>query len=224
MSKNSLHILYSLKPGFITLKGGAMICRLQNQPNVTLMLSLMVGCFFMVFVTSAEGKNQGELTVVEDVDLTRYLGLWYEIAKIPVWFQKGCAGGTSAEYSLLKEGVVSVVNRCCTEEGKLKEAKGRAWVVDKKTPAKLKVSFVSLIGFWLFGGKYWIIDLDPDYKYTVIGHPNRELGWILSRTPSLSEDVLQGIAERLKDKGYDFAQFEMTNQTGVTCFSETPSK
>ena len=115
--------------------------------------------FFLLSLVSAEPGNKKELTVVDNVDLSRYLGRWYEIALIPVWFQKGCAGGTTAEYSLFKDGVVNVVNKCCTEDGKVKEAKGRAWVVDKKHPAKLKVSFVSLLGLWLFKGDYWIIDL-----------------------------------------------------------------
>jgi apolipoprotein D and lipocalin family protein len=156
---------------------------------------------------------------VEDVDLSRYIGRWYEIALIPVWFQKECAGGTTAEYTLVKDGVVSVVNKCCTKDGKVKEAKGRAWVVDKKNPAKLKVSFFSLFGFWLFAGHYWIIDLDPEYQYAVIGHPSRELGWILSRTPKLPEGILKSIAERLETNGYDFLKFKMTNQTD---FSSVP--
>jgi apolipoprotein D and lipocalin family protein len=157
--------------------------------------------------------NRAEPAVAENVDLSRYLGRWYEIARIPVWFQKECACGTTAEYTLVKDGVVSVVNRCSTSQGEVKEAKGRAWVVDKKTPAKLKVSFFPLFGFWLFGGHYWIIDLDPDYQYAVIGHPKRTLGWILSRTPRLSEEVLDAIAERLEANGYSFSQFKMSNQT-----------
>ena len=173
--------------------------------------------FFLVSLVSAEPDNKKELTVVDNVDLSRYLGRWYEIALIPVWFQKGCAGGTTAEYSLFKEGVVNVVNRCCTEDGKVKEAKGRAWVVDKKHPAKLKVSFVSLLGLWLFKGDYWIIDLDPDYRYAVVGHPGRDLGWILSRTPTLPENVLQGIRERLTANGYDFSRFKMTSQSESGC-------
>ena len=183
-------------------------------PCFTVLIGLS---FFLVSFVSAEPGNKKELTVVDNVDLSRYLGHWYEIGLIPVWFQKGCAGGTTAEYSLFKEGVVNVVNRCCTEDGKVKEAKGRAWVVDKKHPAKLKVSFVSLLGLWLFKGDYWIIDLDPDYRYAVVGHPGRDLGWILSRTPTLPENVLQGIGERLTANGYDFSRFKMTNQSESGC-------
>lgn len=161
-----------------------------------------------------------ELQVVERVDLSRYLGKWYEIAHIPVFFQKGCAGGTTATYSLIKEGTVGVENQCCTSDGKKKVARGRAWVVDKNTNAKLKVSFFSILGFHLFAGDYWIIDLGPEYEYAVVGHPSRSIGWILSRTPSLSPDVLRGIAERLEAKGYDFSRFKMTNQIDYKCSAE----
>ena len=194
----------------------------QSLPKIFQFFTILVVCS-IVFnsIVSAEPENKTELKVVENVDLSRYLGRWYEIALIPVWFQKGCAGGTTAEYSLFKDGVVNVVNRCCSEDGKVKEAKGRAWVVDNKNPAKLKVSFVSLFGLWLFKGDYWIIDLDPDYMYAVVGHPGRDLGWILSRTPTLSEEVLQGIAERLTANGYDFSRFKMTNQTEISCSPAT---
>jgi len=165
-------------------------------------------------------KGSGELQVVGQVDLSRYLGKWYEIAHIPVFFQKGCAGGTTATYTLVKEGTVGVVNQCCTSDGQKKEARGRAWVVDKKTNAKLKVSFVSFFGFYLFAGDYWIIDLGSDYEYAVVGHPSRNIGWILSRTPTLPADVLKGIGERLKAQGYDFSQFKMTNQTDYKCSPE----
>ncbi len=189
-----------------------------NTPLTISMVPLLVVVFCLgMMVSSVESDDPSakrtEPAVVENVDLSRYLGRWYEIAHIPVWFQKECACGTTAEYTLVKDGVVSVVNRCYTSQGKLKEAKGRAWVVDRKTPAKLKVSFFSLFGFWLFGGHYWIIDLDPDYQYVVVGHPKRTLGWILSRTPQLSEEVLDAIAERLEVNGYSISQFKLSDQT-----------
>lgn len=167
--------------------------------------------------STASNTEPAEVKVVKEVDLNRYVGKWYEIALIPVWFQKGCDSGSTAEYSLTENDEINVVNRCCTKEGTLKEAKGRAWIVDKSCPAKLKVGFFSVLGFWPFKGDYWIIDLDPDYRYVVIGHPSRKLGWILSRTPSLPQDTLSGIVERLKQNGYNFSDFKMTNQTEVKC-------
>ena len=217
VDKNQPNNLLRIKKMHMTLNHSLI----KLLPFITVFIgsSLLLTSF-----SSAELENKTELTVVDNVDLSRYLGLWYEIGFIPVWFQKGCAGGTTAEYSLFKDGVVNVVNRCCTGDGKVKEAKGRAWVVDNKIPAKLKVSFVSLLGLWLFKGHYWIIDLDPDYHYAVVGHPSRDLGWILSRTPTLSEKVLQGIAERLTANGYDFSRFKMTNQTEISCSPATQEK
>lgn len=168
-------------------------------------------------VSTASNTGTAEVNVVNEVDLNRYIGKWYEIASIPVWFQKDCDSGSTAEYSLTENGEITVVNRCCTREGALKEANGRAWIVDKNCPAKLKVGFFSVLGFWPFKGDYWIIDLDADYRYVVIGHPSRKLGWILSRTPELAQDILSGIAERLQQNGYTFSDFKMTNQTDVPC-------
>lgn len=198
-----------------------MILSLHDLQRVLPLSSFLCLLFLLVGLlplnVAASGSSTDELKVVNSVDLNRYVGTWYEIALIPVWFQRDCAGGTTAEYTLGKGGVINVINRCCTEDGGVKEAKGRAWVVDKNSPAKLKVSFVSLLGLWLFGGHYWIIDLDPDYQYAVIGHPDRKIGWILSRTPQLAQDVLDGIAERLRQNGYNFSDFKMTNQKDVGC-------
>ena len=182
-------------------------------------LLLMAVCSFGAGSLRAEdaGSVPNELQVVDHVELSRYLGAWYEVASIPVWFQKDCAGGTKASYTLNKDGTIRVLNQCCTKDGQKKEARGQAWVVDKKTSAKLKVSFFSLFGFWLFAGDYWVIDLGPNYEYAVIGHPGRSIGWILSRTPVLSEETLRGIGERLIAIGYNFSQFKMTNQTDSAC-------
>ncbi len=187
----------------------------------SLLLMMLLSFFASQSIKAANPDiATGELQVVDHVDLSRYLGKWYEVASIPVWFQKECAGGTTATYTLVKEGSVRVLNQCCTKNGVKKQAQGRAWVVDKKTNAKLKVSFFSLFGFWLFAGDYWIIDLGPNYEYAVVGHPDRNIGWILSRTPTLPADVLKGIGERLTAQGYDFSQFKMTNQIDYKCTPE----
>ena len=202
--------------------------RERGMQNITLSI-IASGCAVLALVclltlgnarAADPADSSGELQVVSQVDLSRYLGKWYEIAHIPVFFQRGCAGGTTATYTLIKEGTVGVVNQCCTSDGQKKVARGRAWVVDKKTNAKLKVSFLNILGFHPFAGDYWIIDLGQNYEYAVIGRPGRSIGWILSRTPSLSPDVLKGIAERLQAQGYDFSQFKMTNQTDYACGSE----
>lgn len=138
-------------------------------------------------------------TVVPHVDLQRYVGRWYEIARYPNRFQKGCVAST-AEYALLEDGRIRVRNACRrgSVDGPLREAIGKAWVVDPSTNAKLKVQF-----FWPFRGDYWIIDLGEDYAYAVVGHPRRKYLWILSREPTMASDVYEGIVRRLIDQGYD---------------------
>ena len=146
------------------------------------------------------------LSTVPSVDLKRYLGTWYEIASYPQWFQKGCVA-VKAEYSLRDDGAIRVINSCRTEtfDGELRLAKGKAWVVDTQSNAKLKVRF-----FWPFSGDYWIIDLGADYEYAVVGAPGRDYLWILSRTPAMSTAVLDGILARLEAQGYDTSKLAPT--------------
>jgi apolipoprotein D and lipocalin family protein len=139
------------------------------------------------------------LQVVPQVDVKRYLGSWYEIARYPNRFQKGCVD-SRADYRLRPDGDIRVLNTCRKDnpEGPVKSAEGRAWIVDKNTNAKLKVRF-----FWPFSGDYWIIDLGENYEYAVVGEPKRKYLWILSRRPAMDPESYQEILERLKEKGYD---------------------
>ena len=136
------------------------------------------------------------LEVVAQVDLQRYLGKWYEIAHLPFRFENDCTDIT-ATYSLSKDGKISVLNECL-KDGKLKQAKGKAKVVDKSTRAKLKVTF-----FWPFSADYWIIDLGKNYDYAVVGTPNRKYLWILNRTPQMDDALFSQLVESAKWKGFD---------------------
>ena len=149
-----------------------------------------------------------ELKTVEHVDVTRYMGTWYEIAKFPQRFEKGLVG-IKATYSLLPNGKVSVLNFGYDGDfnGKLRKAKGKAWVVDTKTNAKLKVSF-----FWPFAANYWIIELGQEYEYTAVGDESRRYLWVLSRTPRMDEAVFKGLLERLREKGFDISRLENNPQ------------
>ena len=157
---------------------------------------------------TAGAQAEVPLEAVDKVDLDRYLGKWYEIASYPAWFARNCTGVT-AEYSLRDDGKIAVVNSCRkgSLDGKLKEAKGRARVVEPETNAKLKVSF-----FGPFWGDYWIIDLDPDYRWAVVGEPKRKYLWILSRTPALDQETLDGILKRLTASGYGTDKLQWTPQ------------
>ncbi|HPD06285.1 MAG TPA: lipocalin family protein [Candidatus Bipolaricaulis sp.] len=180
----------------------------MGQGNVSfwIVAALVVG----VVLTGILGAKP-PLRVVEELDLPRYLGTWYAVASIPTTFERDCAQGTTATYTLLPNGQVEVVNACFSSDGQRIEARGRAWVPDPQVPAKLKVSFVNFLGLRFFPADYWVIDLAPDYSYAVVGHPSRSYGWILSRTPTptLPADTLAGIRERLEVQGYTWSQFRM---------------
>jgi len=132
------------------------------------------------------------------------MGTWYEIAKFPQRFEDGLVGIT-ATYSLLPNGKVRVLNSGYVGDfnGKLKTAKGKAWVVDKKTNAKLKVSF-----FWPFAGDYWVIEVGKDYEYAVVSEPSKRYLWILSRTPKMDKVVYGDILERLNKNGFNISIIE----------------
>ena len=148
------------------------------------------------------------LISVPHVDLARYAGTWYEIASYPQRFQKGCTG-TTATYTLRADGTVEVLNRCARDslDGRVTVARGRAKVVDRTSNARLKVSF-----FWPFWGDYWIIALDPDYRWVVVGHPSRNYLWILSRTPTMDDATYTAIVDRLQAQGYETSRLVRTVQ------------
>lgn len=154
------------------------------------------------------------LPTVDQVDLQRYLGKWYEIASIPQFFQKQCVGDVTAEYAMDGDNI-AVTNSCRTAKGERSVAHGQARVVEKASQSKLEVTFVKLFGWrYLFGGAYWIIDLAPDYHYAVIGHPDRTYAWILASTPSLPKQELAYIAARMQGNGYDTCTLLTTVQSG----------
>ena len=146
---------------------------------------------------AAASSGQPGLQTTPRVDLLRYMGSWYEIARLDHRFQKDCIG-SSAEYTLRSDGEVDVLNRCVSgKDGSRREAKGRAWSVDPVTNSRLKVSF-----FWPFRGDYWIVELGENYEYSVVGSPDRKYLWVLAREPVMDETLYSGIVERLRRLGY----------------------
>lgn len=158
-------------------------------------------------LTACTPADLPPLATVETVQLDRYAGRWYEIAKYPTSFQRGCDNVT-AEYTLRDDGRVTVVNRCIEERDRsqTRSIEGTARVVDTETNAKLAV------GFGLFEGSYWIIMLGKEYEYAVVGEPSRRFLWILSRTPTLDSAIYDAILAELPAMGYDPAKLVRTNQ------------
>lgn len=170
------------------------------------------GCLLLVLslcgLNACQASGETDLPVVEHVELDKYIGKWYEIASYPQKFQKDCFR-SQAEYSISEKGYIHVKNSCNKGElnGPLKVVTGKAFIDDETTNAKLKVQF-----FWPFKGKYWIIDLAGDYSYAVVGHPNREYLWILSRTPQMDPSTLEKIKAKIQQLGFDPGHLKMTPQ------------
>lgn len=156
----------------------------------------------------------GEVIAVPAVDLERFVGEWYEIARIPAWFQNRCFKDTTARYQLRDDGRITVTNRCLTRTGGIDQAVGLARVLDPASKSKLKVSFVSFLGWRPFWGDYWVIGLDPDYRWLVVGDPKRQYGWILSRSPLMEPPQLEAAFAILERNGYGRARFALTPQSG----------
>lgn len=149
---------------------------------------------------------------VSSVDLNRYTGTWYELAKIPNRFQRQCAANTTARYTRQADGAIEVLNRCQTADGRYDQTRGIARVVDAQSSAKLEVSFFSILGWRPVWGDYWILELDGNYEYALVGTPDRKFGWLLSRTPALPVATRAAIDRRLRQLGYDPAQFTTSPQ------------
>lgn len=180
----------------------------MKQKNYKMVLVLSILLFTSGNLLSQSSPPQ----TVEYVDLEKYAGLWYEVAKIPNSFQDQCISETTARYTIAEDGEILVVNSCVDEDGEIDEAEGVARVVDKKSNAKLEVSFVSFLGWRPFWGDYWIIGLDENYQWAVVGHPERKYGWILSRVKQPDQQTIDRIFQILKEQGYNAADFEMSLQ------------
>jgi apolipoprotein D and lipocalin family protein len=151
------------------------------------------------------------------VDLSRYVGLWYEIARLPMWAQDKCVAST-AEYRLLETGEVGVRNACVTRSGDETSIEGTATVVDHKSHAKLNVVFdkwVVKVASWFTPskeGNYWILRLDPDYRWAMVGTPDRRYLWILGRTPVMEEPLYQDLVDSARQLGFPMEQLIRSKQ------------
>ena len=157
---------------------------------------LLIGLLF-TSTAAAAAADAAPVKTVPSVDLNRYLGRWYEIASYPQKFTRKCVRDITATYSKDDDGDIAVVNRCKTKEGDVKVAKGYAKVVPGTGNAKLEVTF-----FWPFFGDYWVIGLDADYRWVVVGDPTREYLWILARTPQLPQPELDAAMGVVRAQGF----------------------
>lgn len=153
---------------------------------------------------------------VPKVDLDRYLGEWYEIARFPNRFQRDCVGDVRATYARRPDGRIDVVNACRTS-GDVKKTDGVARVVDEQTFSRLEVRFAPAWLTWVpaVWGDYWIIGLADDYSWAVVGDPSREYLWILARSAQLDEQSLAAAHAAASDNGFDVSKLVPTPQSGA---------
>lgn len=155
------------------------------------------------------------LEAIASLDVARYMGTWYEVAKYPNWFQKRCIANTSATYATQQNGMLQVVNRCQKEDGSMSEALGAAKQVGDASSPKLEVRFApAWLSFLPFvWGNYWVIDLDPQYQLAAVSEPSRKYLWILSRSKTVEPTAYEALLQRLKQKGFNLDAIEVSKQT-----------
>ena len=174
----------------------------------------VLALFIFTDFSSAQSTAKPALSAVNGIDLSRYAGRWYEIGKYPNRFQKQCVANTTANYTIKKNGRIEIRNECVKKDGTTVKAVGEAKIGDKTNNAKLKVRFAP--GFTSFlpfvWANYWVIDIAPDYSYSVIGEPGRDYFWILSRSPEMDTALYQTILRRAETMGFDPNRVEKTPQ------------
>ncbi|MBL8491765.1 MAG: lipocalin family protein [Rhodocyclaceae bacterium] len=180
------------------------------RPLCAFALGICVALPLSLATPALHADDAPPVASVRALNLERYAGRWHEIAAFPMFLQRNCIADTTAHYALTPQGEVAVTNRCRTADG-FDEARGKATVVEGSRNARLKVSF-----FWPFRSDYWVVGLDPDYRWAVVGNPNRKYLWILSRTPALAPELLDAALKAAAGQGYDLGQLKYTMQGGAT--------
>ena len=176
----------------------------------------ILGLLLIGLGSSQVMAQQGDQSVktIAALDVPRYLGTWYEIAKFPNWFQKKCVSNTKAVYTAKPDGNLRVLNSCKTATGETSEAEGLARQIGAKDSPKLEVRFAPewLSFLPLVWGDYWVIDLDPQYQVAAVSDPRREYLWVLSRSPQLDPKVYADLLQRLAQQQFDIQKLELTSQ------------
>ena len=167
---------------------------------------LLACCAVLAFMCAGPARAAAPVTSVPELELSRYAGHWYEIAHLPVSFQRQCAADVTVSYALRADGRIEVRNACLTRDGRRAEADGVARTVEGH-PGRFQVRFVPGWLSWLplVWADYWVIALDPEYQWVVVGDPDREYLWILAREPAMDADLFERLKARAEAMGYDLA-------------------
>ena len=180
----------------------------KHIATLGMMTALSFGATTLTHAETIEPK------AVESIDVNQYQGKWYEIAHLPMYFQRKCASNTTAVYSLNSDQTINVLNSCKTKSGEMDGSMGLAHAVNDGK-SKLKVSFLPKLLRWIpfTKGDYWVLRVDPNYQTALVGGPTHKYLWILSRTPNLDEATYQSYLETARQQGYDISGLIKTPHT-----------
>ena len=182
--------------------------------SILIIFTFLINPLVISFAIADENKS---LKVVSNLDLNKFQGVWYEIAHNP-WFPENNCFAMIAHYKLIEDNKIEVTNICRKHgfDGDISKITGKAWLVDPIIKSKWEVQFI-----WPFTLDYWVIDLEENYNYAVIGEPDKENIWILSRKPIMEKGLLTKIIEKTKMKGYDLSNLILMpqDQSYSTCLT-----
>ena len=180
--------------------------------------SILFGSILLAFSTTIFSQTADTpVKTIASLDVPRYMGTWYEIAKFPNWFQKKCVSNTQAVYSIRPDGNLKVLNSCKTADGEISQAEGTARQQGSKDSPKLEVRFAPdwLSFLPMVWGEYWVVDLDAQYQVAAVSDSKREYLWVLSRTPQLDKKTYDELLLRLRSQQFDTRKLETTQQTNT---------
>ncbi|MDE2421369.1 MAG: lipocalin family protein [Gammaproteobacteria bacterium] len=189
----------------------------MNKTKSLRLLSVTITAFILTFKLDAQANesNIQKVTTVDTINISRYTGKWYEIARFPMFFERNCASDVIATYSIDSKNPSKIIvnNQCRKLDGNFIKSIGEATPIDK-TNSKLEVTFLPNFLRWLPIGKapYWILKIDQDYQTVLVGNPSHKYLWILSRKPQINDSVYQSYIEEAKRQGYDIAKLRLTTQ------------
>ena len=200
----------------VILPAAVVMCTTVNSVMKPWGRAIALAVATMLAARAVHAQAVAPVRTMASVDLNRYIGDWFEIARYPNRFQRQCVADVRASYARRPDGRIDVINRCRTADGET-ETRGVARIVDDRTFAKLKVRFAPpwlsfLQAVW---GDYWIIGLAPDYSWAVVGDPGRDYLWILSRTPHLDDASFAAARAAARDNGFTIERLVATPQTGA---------
>jgi apolipoprotein D and lipocalin family protein len=189
---------------------------IKRKSNLAILSAALVTLTLALQAHAADSESKiPAVTTVQKIDINQYAGKWYEIARLPMFFQRNCASDVTATYTIDKTDTSKIIvdNQCRKSDGKMIQSIGQAMPVDASN-SKLQVTFLPKFLRWLPIGQapYWILKIDDHYQTALVGNPEHKYLWILSRTPHISETTYQSYVDEARRQGFDVSKLQRTPQ------------